>query len=153
MKKESVSEYAILPEMELILQIHKGNIEYENIKNLKCSICDNKDYRPNFNFIIDIRDATVAMSREELIEYGEFVIDKLNPQCPIKLAVLSKTPEHVASTMVFQLNLKSKFLRYEAFSTVSGALKWLGISNNRFNSLTLEAIISNMKGEPIIDLG
>ncbi len=149
MEAKNISKYKILPEMELILQVYRGQLLYSQIKKMKSEVCNHVLYSPHFNFIIDIRDAELNLSREELIDYANFVVKEIDPEVVVRVAVLSRTPDHVASTMVVQLNMKSKLVKYEAFSTVNASLDWLGLAMTRFNTMALDATISNMKDEPI----
>ncbi len=147
----TLSDYKIIPEMELVLQVHKGTIDFSSIKKLKSEICKQPEYQSDFNFIIDIRDAEVIMSREELIAYGNMLFDKIEPTIPIKGAVLVKTPEQIATTMVVRLNLKSSLIEYQSFSNVKSCLAWIGVPNSKFNTMAIEAYISSLKKEPVQD--
>ncbi len=146
MKSVKKNRYKIIPDLELTLQLHIGKNDFDDCKSLKSEIINDQLFCPNFNLIIDIRDAEIDMTPEQLAKYSTFVESIHNPNKKIKIGVLTSNPEHVSSTILFKLNLNSEFLNYKAFSISKALLKWM--YNDSFEShILLESIISHEKNK------
>ncbi len=136
--------YKILPLVNLVLQIHNGDNDYRDFKYIKQNIINDKEFNHEFNFIIDVRDSHIKMTTDEFIKYTKLVIKLHAPINPIKIAVLTASPEHVAFVILFELNECNNLLKYKAFSTLHHSLLWL-YGEEFENDYILEAIILNEK--------
>ncbi len=144
MKQKTGCVYKILPLVNLVLQIHIGDNDYRDFKNLKQSIINDKEFNHEFNFIIDLRDAHIKMTTDEFIKYAKLVTKLHTPINPIKFAILTNTPEHVVCSILFELNECNNLLICKAFSSLHHSLLW--IYGEKFeNDYILEAIILNEK--------
>ncbi len=151
MKDKTIAEYKILPDMNLVLQVYKGPVTLGIIKQVKKEIYQQLTYKTSFNFIVDIRDVEVILTRDDLINYGNFVAEESDPNDRVKVALLSRTPEQLAATMIVQLNEKGNSIEHKAFNNLKACLAWVGIPNTKFNTMALEATLSTMKQEPVKD--
>ncbi len=124
---QNIYKYLIIKKVGLMIQFHQNELTYNGIKKLKLDIINDKDFNPNFGFLIDIRKAKITMTEEELEDYGNFVANNLKLEGLKRIAVLTEQPEQVVKTMIFKLNKRIKPLQYEIFSTLDGAIHWLHI--------------------------
>ena len=119
--------YCILKEIGLIIQFHQNDLTLEGIKKLKLDIINDKDFSPDYKFIVDVRLTTVVLDEYELEQYGNFVSENLKLTGSQKLALLTDTPEQAAKSIIYTLNKKIHPLKYGIYSTLEASLNWLDI--------------------------
>ena len=135
---QGIYKYLIIKKVGLMIQFHQNELTLKGIKKLKLDIINDKDFNPNFGFLIDIRKAKITMTVEELDDYGNFVADNLKLEGLKRLALLTEQPEQVAKSMIYTLNKRLKPLQYETFSTLDGAIHWLHIDISQIGMVQSE---------------
>ncbi len=142
---QNIYKYLIIKKVGLVIQFHQNELTYNGIKKLKLDIINDKDFNPNFGFLIDIRKAKITMTAEELEDYGDFVADNLKLEELKRLAILTEHPGQVAMSMIYSLNERLKPLQYRIFSTLDGAIHWLhidisqiGMVQSEINKITVD---------------
>lgn len=138
-------KYKILKDAELVIQFHKNDLTYEDAKKLKLKIINDVDFRHNFSFLIDVREAKYKVTEESSKEYGKFVSDNLMSKGLIKIAILTDTPEQVVNATIFALEQCFVSSKYKVFSTLKEAIRWLNIHVNKLDTIISE--INRMKND------
>lgn len=133
-----VYEYSILKDIGLIIQYHQNNITLNKMKQLKTDIINDKDFNPKFGFIVDIRNANVNLTENELLEYGNWVRENLKLTGLMRLVLLTSTPDQVTKTIIFSLNENISPLHYKTFSTLAASIKWLTIDLSNLDLIEKE---------------
>ncbi len=142
---QNIYKYLIIKKVGLVIQFHQNELTYKGIKNLKLDIINDKDFNPNFGFLIDIRKAKITLTEEELEDYGNFVANNLKLEGLKRIAILTEQPEQVVKSTIYLLNKRIKPLQYRIFSTLDGALRWLyidisniGMVQSEINKITVD---------------
>ena len=133
-----IYKYSILKDIGLVIQYHQNNITKNKMQQLKSDIINDKDFNPKFGFIVDLRNATINLTEDELLEYGNWVKENVKLTGLMRLVLLTSTPDHVTKTILFTLNENISPLQYRTFSTVEASIKWLNIDNCHLNYVTKE---------------
>lgn len=133
-----IYKYSILKDIGLIIQYHQNNITKNKMKQLKSDIINDKDFNPKFGFIVDLRNATINLTENELIEYGNWVKENLKLTGLMRLVLLTSTPDHVMKTIIFSLNEKISPLHYKTFSTLAASIIWLNIDISNLDLIEKE---------------
>jgi hypothetical protein len=135
---KSIYKYSILKKEGLIIQFHQNELKLEGIKKLKLDIINDPDFDPDFVFLIDVKNAQIMMTTDELAQYGDFVSAKLKLKGARRLAILTSNPNQVVKSIIYTHNSNLKPLVYEVFSTLNGALKWLDVDASNLKIIASE---------------
>jgi hypothetical protein len=135
---KSIYKYSILKKEGLIIQFHQNELKLEGIKKLKLDIINDPDFDPDFVFLVDVKNAQIMMTTDELAQYGDFVSAKLKLKGARRLAILTSNPNQVAKSIIYTHNSNLKPLVYEVFSTLNGALKWLDVDASNLKIIASE---------------
>lgn len=87
----------------------------------------NPQFNPNYSVLIDIRKAAFHGESKEFSDFLTIFSALPGNHTNRKIAVLTETPQQVAYSTMFGQYIKMNFpLSVEVFSTLDGALTWLG---------------------------
>jgi len=122
-------KYYVFKDKRIVFEILKGNFELNDYFDLKKAEILDKDYDPNFDFILDLRFTDFVFSEiieNEMARYIDFaksiqVISKRR-----KTALITRTPEQVVNSILHQ-SLDDRNIDFKIFSTFEAAFKWIGI--------------------------
>ncbi|WP_372640994.1 hypothetical protein [Ancylomarina sp.] len=124
--------YVILEKEQIIIEYHSGEINVDDIINSRKVISSNPDYNPNFNIVLDIRDASMNLSPHDVAR-GVAFIKKFNILLgERKSAFLTSSPNHVVITTLFSRGLGGFPIKPRVFSTEKAAFEWS--SGNKYNT-------------------
>ena len=138
-----INSYRIIPDINLVIQFHKGNLTFQNAVNIKKQIAADPMFHPDYNFLIDLsRVDSFNMSANELQEYGNIVFEQVFSNTHSKMAAIVDSPQQTAKAMLFESFGHIHKNRFSSFSTFSVALSWLGIDASWLNFIT--DVISEM---------
>jgi hypothetical protein len=138
-----ISKYQILTANKLIIEYHSGNLEVASFINFKTELSTDSSFSPNFNFIIDLQDVTFTASESDLKKYANFLTDSKIYKGTRNIAVITKTPDQVVSSMLFKILFSNPSIIIEIFSTFDSAVKWLQTDN--LNALEVKNIVKFLK--------
>ena len=93
------------------------------------SVKNDKNYNSSFNSLIDLSDVEIDVSAKEVEKYVNYL--RLNSHLldNRKLAMITKTPDHVVLVTLYKLFGKDLPLNIRVFSTFNAAVRWLGLFN------------------------
>lgn len=139
---ESKYDYKILPDLSLIVSCYAGKISENEIMSLKESIKSDKDFHMEYNILDDFSDADFNISKESFHRILQWLKD--NFAWDRKSAVLTSTPDQVVNIMRFDsLNNNQLPNRIKIFSTLPGALIWIGLS--KVDLPEIEAVLKELR--------
>jgi hypothetical protein len=131
------SYYTYVEEKKLLIECYCGEIEFEDIVELKKEIEANLKEEAKINILIDIQEDISTLSIEKLDKFIQFYqnsefISKIG-----SMAVVTDTPSQVAKTMLLIDGLNENNIPIKVFSSVKSAVNWLntGIDLNRVKSI------------------
>lgn len=136
--------YEIIPDSELIIEYYSGIIDFNLIINLSNTLKNDINYDPTFNKIIDIRDAYFIFKNSEIKDFIYFLQSNKLICKNRYIALLTNTPNQVAVSTLYEMNMKEHLINIRIFSTMEGVLCWLGL-NGKFNIIT--NMILNFKNQ------
>lgn len=138
-----ISKYQILKENKLIIEVHSGSLDIASFINFKITLSTDPSFSPNFNFIIDLTDVIFETSESDLKEYANFLAKSRKFKGSRKIAVLTKTPNQVVSSVLFKMLFSNPSQIIEIFSTANSAIQWLQIENS--SVLKIKNTIKSLK--------
>tara|TARA_R110001583_G_scaffold412_4_gene3872 strand:+ start:16144 stop:16581 length:438 start_codon:yes stop_codon:yes gene_type:complete len=138
-----ISKYKILIAKKLIIEYHSGNLDVASFINFKTELSTDPSFSPNFNFIIDLQDVKFTASESDLKKYANFLTDSKKYKGSRNIAVITKTPNQVVSSMLFKILFSNPTITIEIFSTFNSAVKWLQADN--LNALEVKNIVKSLK--------
>jgi hypothetical protein len=134
--------YEIIPESKLIIEYYSGIIDFNVIVNLSKHLKNDINYNSTYNTIIDIRDAYFIFKNSEIKDFIYF-LQSQNLICENRyIAILTNTPNQVAVSTLYEMNMAEHFLNIRIFSTMEAILNWLGLNEQ---SNILNKMILNFK--------
>ncbi len=141
--KESIN-YIILPELKLILECCKGQASVESIINRKKDELLDELYYPDYNILVDFRE----FENFNNSTYSHAISDFINflKQLEIKSRVAFLTSElHqvVLSLLLEKLSKDVLTSKYETFSTMEAAIRFLGYSIDSYDIIRKRIIELN----------
>jgi hypothetical protein len=137
------SSYKIFKEHRLIIEAHSGALDLQTMKKFTDIQVKDPDYDPNYNVIVDIRDAEVEFSLNEIKEFVSFIQEHDSTFGIRKDAILTSTSKQVAMASLYaemQYLIKARTM---VFSTINSISDWLSIEN--LEAFEIEAILENLK--------
>ncbi len=134
---EKYLKYYIIKEKRIIVEIIKGSCTLNEYISFKEKQIQAKDFNPNYNYLIDIREIDFVFSSElqkRMKEYLEFekTIDSLSKTK--KIAVITNTPDQVVYSTINKI-YDERSIVYSIFSTKNAALSWLGLDSSELNMI------------------
>lgn len=135
--------YVILKEKKLIFEYYYGQINLNDFIKIHERKSNDRDFNPNYNLLIDFRDAEIRLSKKDVLELVQF--HKNNPKLygARYAAHITKTPKQVvAGTMFDSLNNELP-IKIKVFSTLEASLQWVRLSTDDKN--IIESYIDTFK--------
>ncbi|MBR8536384.1 hypothetical protein KDU71_12500 [Carboxylicivirga sediminis] len=125
-------KYTIIKDKELVVEVLKGPVKLNDYISFKTQQIADKDFNPNYSYIIDIRAVDIVFSKEmekRMKEYLAFVapIDALAQEK--RVAIITNTPEQVVYSTIHQ-TLDKRRIDYGIFSTKDSAIEWLNLNSD-----------------------
>lgn len=138
---EKKYHYRILHEEKLIVEYYSGEIILENLIAYKKILLADPEYSPQYNLLVDLRDATFLLTEYEIKKYLEYTKPVHYLFKKRKSAYLTHTPNQVVF-VTFIDYYSEVFLPIEVkiFSTTNVAISWLKHSISTFDVLENELI-------------
>ena len=135
--------FKIIPELRIIIEYAQGDLVINDFFALKKLEFKHPDFNPHFNYIVDVRNADVDISSEDLQQYVDYA--SCNPLLSNKRhsALLTDTPNQAATSMLYKLHLKKTPMNFEVVSTLKAALEWIQVSAD--HSDYIEQILLGLK--------
>jgi len=127
-----LNKYKIFPELNLLIEFFHGKFGLKELKELKIEEVKEKDYNPNINALVDLRESEPLFNENEIIDYINFV--KQNKKIPGSRysALLTNNPRDLKTSLIYILLGKSLPMKFEIFSTLEASLKWIGIAESNY---------------------
>jgi len=134
-------QYRLLHEETLIVEYYSGDIVLENLIEFKKMLLADTEYNPQYNLLVDLRDATFLLTEYEIKKYLEYTKPVHYLFEKRKSAYLTHTPNQVVF-VTFIDYYSEVFLPIEVkiFSTTNVAISWLKHSISTFDVLENELI-------------
>ena len=136
------STYKILPEYNLIIEIHKGTLDVESYIKFKKRLSKDPEFRPNMNNFINHNMDVFSTTPADVQKFVDFIDDNTSDLGRRKVAMLTTTPNQVVTTTIYKNLLSRIHQNVEIFSTSKAALNWL---IKKPNTTKLENIISKLE--------
>jgi len=124
---ENAMQYQIIPERNLILEYYSGVIHKMDILNFKIEISKNVAYNHSYNIIHDFRDANFITDVNEIKSFIDHIKSNKRTYAQKKISFITDNPNQVSITYLFTLFKKETLLIADTFSTVEGAVVWVGL--------------------------
>jgi hypothetical protein len=131
------ADYAIMPELGLILECCKGFTSVDDAVRMKKDELANTLYNPAYNIIVDIQDFETnldATMPESISDFFDFLkgIDLSS-----RIAFLTTKPHQVVFSEILK-GLYKDFskIEIEVFSTAEAAVRFLGYSADNFDLIS-----------------
>ena len=124
----AIHNYKILEDLKLIIQHSKGNIKVDDYIKLKNQIVKDKSFDPNFDKIIDLREANLdSLSNNDLNKIAKWVNSNIVQQGSMMRAIITNNPNQVVKSMLFHMHEQIPEDTYKTFSSIQGAIEWLSL--------------------------
>lgn len=134
--------YAIIEEINLIVQHYQGEMTLNDAKDLKLKVVSDPAFKADSTFIIDCRLADIKLTHEEIDNLCKFISSQTKLSSGNRLAIITDNPNQVFKSTLFSINPNVKHIAYQVFSTITGAVNWLNI--NSHNTAIIEKKIYSM---------
>jgi hypothetical protein len=136
------STYSILPEHNLIIEIHKGELDVDSYINFKKKLSKDPDFKANMNNLIDHKKVVFKTNPTDVQKFVDFIKNNANTLGKRKVALLTETPNQVVSTTIYKTMQAGIKQEVEIFSTSNAAINWL---LKKPMTSQLKIIISNLE--------
>ncbi len=133
--------YKIIPSKKLVVEYFKGDIYWDDMFSFIDEISKDKNYNVSFNSLIDLREATLQLTTDDVKKYIRYLEEHTEVLGKRKLAMITNSPNQVVYVTLYQLLSDKLPLKIKIFSTYQKALYWLDMpefTENEFNSLISE---------------
>jgi len=141
---EKSANYIILPELKLILECCKGQATPQDIILLKKIELLDKYYRHDYNVIVDFREFEnfiTSTTNKSILNLLNF-LKEIGVKC--KVALLTTKPHQVVVTEIIKrLSVDFSTFKFETFSTLEAAIKFVGFSIDCFELINNKLIELN----------
>jgi hypothetical protein len=140
-------KYKILPEKRVILGYASGHLQWKDIIMKKAEVGRDPLFDPSFNMLDDIRDAHILISEPaEVKKFYEFASSQKSYLGERNTALLTNTPNQVANSELLKMFGQHTPIHFETFSTLEGAMNWVGLSPNDLGIVQTEFAL--LKADP-----
>ncbi len=123
------STYRILPELKINLEYYSGPTYLKDLIEIRRELIEEKALNPNFNFIVDLRDATFDLNSNVVDEFVNYVKSKTDLLWNRRTALLSLTPNQTAFSLLYISDLGNVPMKINSFYTMESAIQWVGLSS------------------------
>ena len=142
-----LSGFKIISKEELIVEYHSGEINADDFIYSRKVISSDLDYNPNFDLILDIRNANLNVSKEDITRFVDFVKKSDFLKGKRRSAYLTRTPNDVVITTLVTRLIKD-ISQPKIFSTIDAVVRWYGSKN--IDTDMIIKIITELKTHPNI---
>lgn len=139
------TNYEIFPALKLIVEYYAGDISLDLLIGTKKEISKNKNYNPNYNLIMDMRDSNFQYARESVNKFTDFFKSFQTIIGKRKVAYLTRNPNEVVATKLFSQQISDLELDTQTFTTVPAIINWVNISG--FTEDDFESIVCILKSK------
>lgn len=120
-----ISAYKILPDCNLIIEIHKGILDVISYIEFKKKLSEDSDFKANMNNFINYRKVTFNTTPDDVLKFVSFIKNSAKVLGKRKVALLTDTPNQVVTTTIYKSLQTGINQEVEIFSTTNAALNWL----------------------------
>jgi len=135
--------YKILPDEGIIIQFIDGKINLSDMKTFITSIRKDKDYKPKYNSLIDVRRSYMNLDEKDMVSYIKHLKLMKGFLKERKLALIISKPEHFVHVELMKELGRDLPLKVQVFTTFNMAVNWLEKPNFKqetFENTVLEII-------------
>lgn len=136
-------QYQIFPEKKLIIEYYSGDIYKNTIVYFKDEISKNVAYNMNYNIIHDFRDASLIANIDDVRSFINYIKSNNRTYAQKKIAFITDNPNQVSITYLFNTLKKETLLIADTFSTVEGAIIWVGLKSTEIDFI--HSVIEELK--------
>jgi len=131
----SNDSFQIIEGLKLIVVVHKNIITINSISQIIQEVLHNPYFKSDYSVIIDIRNANIKMSSDEIEETSKFVFDQLHHIDLKKLAIIATMAQTKKAVEFVRFYRESS--KYQVFTSMEAALHWLKIPIIRKSQIAL----------------
>lgn len=143
-----IASYKIIPGLNLIIEVFGGRITIFDAIELKKREINDKDYNPNFNFIVSINEIDTDGKQDyDYSKYIDTVKENTRMYGIRRSAILTNTPKQVVGGVLYELAARELPMNFKIVSTLEAALTWVNLSID-YKSIVLENIELLAKAQP-----
>lgn len=118
----------ILEKQSLILEYYSGQFFVDELIDFKRRIGKDEKFKPHFNVLSDIRELEFLFKPEEVEKYIQFLLENKNHIGKRKTAMITKTPNQVATSLGFDMLKDDLPVQFKIFSTFKSAIDFINIA-------------------------
>lgn len=118
------NSYKIIEQDRLIIETFFGKFSFLQFTKLKRKILQDKQFKDNYNYIIDIRESVFTEEKKykAVLHYLELYTYKIKPS---KCAILANSPSQVVEAMLLSEEATLLPVEFKTFSEPKSAYKWI----------------------------
>jgi hypothetical protein len=140
------SSYSILKDTSLIVEVILGRITLKQLETDRDILYCDKEYQPDYDLVLDIRDADVDLSLDELGEYLKYLAGKTDILFGRETVILTR-PELKEKFAEFSTILSNIVpMKFRVMDNVKDCLSELRKKN--IVSKEMDSLIANLKNNP-----
>lgn len=121
------AHHTIIKDINLIIEVYEGVITIDDILNNLKNIFDDPDYSSHYNFLVDLRRASMVYSINDYKILFKTIENSPQGYSRHLTALLTATPEQTTTSMLIVFNEMPKDFKDSVFTTLSGSMNYLGI--------------------------
>lgn len=129
-------DFQIFPTENLIVDYLAGDIYLKDVLAMKKKQIEDVFFDPEFAFIVDIRDAVLRFSEEDLDTYVSFLETEDTIIGNRRTAYITHTAEQVTTTSIYLLKGTKLPMKTLIVSSLSAAFRWTGMNMQRIDSVS-----------------
>lgn len=138
--------YIILKKESIIVEYHSGDINVNDFIDSRKIISADSEYNPNFDLILDYREANMEVAQNEIELFVDFFKNYSSILGKRKSAYLTTDPKQVVITSLFSSAISDLDVRPKTFSTLKSVVHWLWEKD--IDTERLRGIIEELKASP-----
>jgi hypothetical protein len=123
-----IVSYKIFPELKLIIEVVGGSISIDDFIELKRNEILDKNYNPNYNFIVSVNYLEPSFEDEQLKKIIDYIKDNRAIIGKRRSAILTETPKQTVASIMYESATKGLPMSFKTVSTIKAAMDWVGVS-------------------------
>jgi hypothetical protein len=124
-----IVSYKIIPESKIIIEVFGGKISIIDAIELKKKEVQDKEYNPNFNFIVSINELEFDTNfKFDFSKYIDIIKEDNKIKGIRKSAIITKTPQQVVASTLYELAASELPMNFKIVTTIEAALDWVNLS-------------------------
>ena len=141
------ADHWVIPELRLVIECYKGNFKTHDAIAFKKELMNDPAYNFKFDIIVDIRHADIHFVTENRDQFEGFFEFMKSKPAKRKVAILADKPHQAVIATVFKEMGNESKTQYDVFSTVKGAMRFLGYPNTSYDLINeaLKNMHNNLK--------